>query len=204
MINVWLFWLISWDLYGLIEIYFCRDLHFFWLGNWNLFWQVLFLFVVFDFVKWWTHRGLHYFDWGWKLHKTHHSITELSFLKVLYYNPLENLVYMVTTLPVLLFFHFSGEVFLFLAILDAVFGYHNHANISVKYPKIIQKIFNTPQVHIWHHDETPEKNITGHGKNFGINLSLWDWIFGTLYFPEKNPEKIGNAVYSSFMEKIFE
>lgn len=203
LVNVWMFWLIEWNLHDRVEEYFCLDIHFLWITEWNILVQAAFLFVLFDLFRWWTHRGLHYFDWGWKLHKTHHSITEMSFLKVLHYNPLENLVYMVTTLPILLFFHFSWEVFALLAVVDAIFGYHNHANISVKYPKIIQKIFNTPQVHMWHHDESPEKNITGYGKNFGINLSLWDWIFGTLYLPEKNPEKIGNIQDKSFVETKF-
>jgi len=43
-------------------------------------------------------------------------------------------------------------------------------------------IFNSPEMHIWHHAyEWP----TGHkyGINFGLTLSIWDWMFGTGTIP---------------------
>lgn len=138
------------------------------------------------------------------MHKTHHSITDLHFLKVFYYNPLENFVYIITTLPILLFVHFSWQVFAILGIIDAIIGLLNHSNISLRIPDIFAKIINTPQVHIWHHDETDLKEKKyKYGKNFGINLSLWDWIFGTLYISNNNPEKIGNPQDRTDIEKIF-
>jgi sterol desaturase/sphingolipid hydroxylase (fatty acid hydroxylase superfamily) len=36
-------------------------------------------------------------------------------------------------------------------------------------------------MHIWHHSkELPER----HGVNFGISLSLWDYLFKTNYVPK--------------------
>ncbi len=43
-------------------------------------------------------------------------------------------------------------------------------------------ILNNPKMHIWHHaKDLPEDRP--HGMNFGITLSLWDYLFGTAYVP---------------------
>lgn len=39
-------------------------------------------------------------------------------------------------------------------------------------------ILNNPQMHIWHH----EKNLPfNYGVNFGLTLSIWDYLFQTAY-----------------------
>lgn len=185
-INSYAFWLIPWEfdkyISSVIEIPKIS------LEGFDIIIQGVFLFLLFDFVRWCTHKSLHSFSWLWKIHKTHHTIEHLSFLRVLYYNPLENFIYMITTLPLYLFFGFDGRLIFIFAMIDSIIGYMNHSNTSLRLPDAVARIINTPQVHIWHHDESHEK---GSAKNFGINLSLWDWIFGTLYINKKNPEKIG-------------
>jgi sterol desaturase/sphingolipid hydroxylase (fatty acid hydroxylase superfamily) len=43
-------------------------------------------------------------------------------------------------------------------------------------------IFNSPEMHIWHHSyELPENRR--YGVNFGLSLACWDYIFGTAYIP---------------------
>src|SRR5712692_1982808 len=45
----------------------------------------------------------------------------------------------------------------------------------------LKYLVNSPEMHVWHHvhpDAGPPD------RNFGITLSLWDWIFGTAYLPE--------------------
>ncbi len=46
----------------------------------------------------------------------------------------------------------------------------------------MKKIFNSPEMHIWHHayDLPAEKK---YGVNFGLTLAIWDYIFGTDYIP---------------------
>lgn len=47
---------------------------------------------------------------------------------------------------------------------------------------IMKYLFNSPEMHIWHHAyEVPE----GHeyGINFGLTLAIWDYIFGTAVIP---------------------
>ncbi|MFN8319194.1 MAG: sterol desaturase family protein [Saprospiraceae bacterium] len=46
----------------------------------------------------------------------------------------------------------------------------------------MKKIFNSPEMHIWHHAEVMPKDMP-YGINFGISLSLWDYVFGTARMP---------------------
>jgi sterol desaturase/sphingolipid hydroxylase (fatty acid hydroxylase superfamily) len=47
---------------------------------------------------------------------------------------------------------------------------------------IMRKLFNNPEMHIWHHAyDLPEERQTG--VNFGLTLAIWDYIFGTAYIP---------------------
>jgi sterol desaturase/sphingolipid hydroxylase (fatty acid hydroxylase superfamily) len=47
---------------------------------------------------------------------------------------------------------------------------------------IMPKIFNSPEMHIWHHAyDLPKERQTG--VNFGLTLAIWDYIFGTAYIP---------------------
>ena len=47
---------------------------------------------------------------------------------------------------------------------------------------VMKRIFNSPEMHIWHHaHDLPDDHR--YGINFGITLSLWDYLFGTAYVP---------------------
>lgn len=53
---------------------------------------------------------------------------------------------------------------------------------SIIFGKIIKYIFNSPEMHIWHHSyELPENRRSG--VNFGLTLSIWDYLFNTAYIP---------------------
>lgn len=47
---------------------------------------------------------------------------------------------------------------------------------------VMKKIFNSPEMHIWHHAYTLPSD-RHYGVNFGISLSIWDYLFGTAYVP---------------------
>ena len=57
----------------------------------------------------------------------------------------------------------------------------NHANLGWDYGPL-KYIFNNPKMHIWHHaKEMPASHPNG--INFGITLSIWDYLFGTNHIP---------------------
>lgn len=47
---------------------------------------------------------------------------------------------------------------------------------------LMKYLFNSPEMHIWHHTYTlPEERH--YGVNFGLTLGIWDYLFGTAYMP---------------------
>ena len=44
-------------------------------------------------------------------------------------------------------------------------------------------------MHLHHHAKVLPQNHS-HGVNFGISLSLWDYLFGTVYIPNDNSDLI--------------
>lgn len=46
----------------------------------------------------------------------------------------------------------------------------------------MKKIFNSPEMHIWHHAHTIPQEYK-YGINFGITLAIWDYLFKTDYVP---------------------
>ncbi len=56
---------------------------------------------------------------------------------------------------------------------------------------IMRILFNSPEMHIWHHTEDLPSDRY-YGVNFGLTLACWDYIFGTAYVPkEGRSNKLG-------------
>ena len=76
---------------------------------------------------------------------------------------------------------FLPWVYLFFIVnmLALTIGTFNHANLRLPIGPL-RYLLNSPQMHLWHHAKViPDK----YGVNYGLSLSLWDWIFGTVYWP---------------------
>jgi sterol desaturase/sphingolipid hydroxylase (fatty acid hydroxylase superfamily) len=53
---------------------------------------------------------------------------------------------------------------------------------SVALGPIMKYLFNSPEMHIWHHAYELPKGRK-YGINFGITLAIWDYLFGTAEIP---------------------
>lgn len=144
--------------------------------------QLLIFFVVLDFVQWVTHVGLHKFPVLWNFHKVHHSVKEMGFAAHLRYHWMENILYKpLKTLGVMLIGGFEPEQAYIVHFVAITIGHLNHANIKITWGPL-KYIFNNPVMHLYHHAyELPKGSF---GVNFGISLSLWDYLFGTNHVPE--------------------
>jgi sterol desaturase/sphingolipid hydroxylase (fatty acid hydroxylase superfamily) len=152
------------------------------IGTWPVWLQLLTLFVVRDFVQWNVHRLLHRVPWLWEFHKVHHSVQEMGFAAHLRYHWMETVVYRTLEYIPLAMIGFGINDFLLVHLFTIAIGHLNHANIYLPLGPL-KYILNSPQMHIWHHaEELPEKYR--HGMNFGITLSLWDYLFGTASIPK--------------------
>lgn len=64
----------------------------------------------------------------------------------------------------------------------------------------MKKIFNSPEMHIWHHAYELPANRK-YGINFGISLAIWDYIFGTAAIPHDGRDiKLGFPGDENFPE----
>jgi len=62
-------------------------------------------------------------------------------------------------------------------------GHLNHSNIKLTYGPF-KYLFNNPVMHLHHHAYSlPEGR---YGINYGISLSIWDYIFKTAHVPNED------------------
>jgi len=151
-------------------------------SSWPMWLQLLVFFVILDFVQWFTHTLLHKYSFLWKFHKVHHSVKEMGFAAHLRYHWMENIFYKpLKTFAVMILFGFEPEQAYIVHFIAITIGHFNHANIKITWGPL-KYIINNPVMHLHHHAyDVPEGR---YGVNFGISLSLWDYIFKTNYIPE--------------------
>ncbi|MET7029277.1 sterol desaturase family protein [Sediminicola luteus] len=154
------------------------------LSNLNMVFQLLIFFIVLDFVQWFTHILLHRYAFLWKFHKVHHSVKEMGFAAHLRYHWMENVFYKpLKTFGVMILGGFEPEQAYIVHFLAITIGHFNHSNIKITWGPL-KYLFNNPVMHLYHHAYTLPKGT--YGVNFGISLSLWDYIFKTNYIPEES------------------
>lgn len=143
--------------------------------------QFLIMFLVADFISWCVHILLHRVPWLWKFHKVHHSVQQMGFAAHLRYHWMETIVYNTILYLPLAMIGFSIQDWFILHVFTILIGHLNHANMRIDYGPF-RYIFNNPAMHIWHHAKVmPEAHR--YGVNFGISLSIWDYLFRTAYIP---------------------
>lgn len=69
---------------------------------------------------------------------------------------------------------------------------------------IMRKLFNSPEMHIWHHSYKLPKDRRS-GINFGLTLAIWDYLFGTAYIPHDGRDiRLGFPGIEEFPENFVE
>lgn len=144
--------------------------------------QLTIFFLVLDFVQWFTHILLHRYAFLWKFHQIHHSVKEMGFAAHLRYHWMENVFYKpLKTFGVMILGGFEPEQAYVVHFFAIAIGHLNHSNIKITWGPL-KYLLNNPVMHLYHHaHDLPEGK---YGVNFGISLSLWDYIFKTNYIPE--------------------
>lgn len=169
------------------------------LPGWS---QLLILLVVRDFVQWWVHRLLHRVNFLWEFHKVHHSVEQMGFAAHLRFHWMENIVYRTIEYIPLAMIGFGLEDFFIVHIFTLCVGHFNHSNFNIPLGPL-KYIFNNPAMHIWHHAEHLPADRK-YGVNFGLTLSIWDYIFGTAYIPhDGRDEKLGFEGIDKFPKTFF-
>lgn len=169
------------DLLGFIGLS-IENFQLFNINEFPLWVRLLVFLVIIDFVQWFTHTLLHRYDFLWNFHKVHHSVKEMGFAAHLRYHWMEPVLYnSMKYIPLAIIGGFTAKDIALVHFFNITIGHLNHANINWDYG-FLKYILNNPKMHIWHHaKELPIERRKG--VNFGITLSIWDYIFKTNYIP---------------------
>lgn len=153
------------------------------LNSWPVPLQLTLMFVIADFIQWNVHRLLHKVPWLWEFHKVHHSVKEMGFAAHLRFHWMETVIYKSIQYIPLAMIGFSIADFFIVHIIAITIGHLNHANVGWDYGPL-KYLLNNPKMHIWHHaKELPDEYPAG--VNYGLSLSIWDYVFKTAYVPEE-------------------
>jgi sterol desaturase/sphingolipid hydroxylase (fatty acid hydroxylase superfamily) len=159
------------------------------ISAWPLALQFIVFFVLRDFVEWNVHRVLHRVPWLWEFHKLHHSSERLDWLTTFRAHWGEMVIYKIVMYLPLVILGVDERVIFAILVLSLLVQEIIHANLRWDWGPF-RYIINSPRLHAWHH--AVEMHGAG-GQNFGVTLSIWDWLFGTFYSPKDGhaPAELG-------------
>lgn len=161
--------------------------------------QLPILILVFDFLQYGIHNLLHRVPVLWRFHQLHHSLEEMDWVGNWRFHWGEVIVYRVLLYVPAALLGFSDSVLFAYGIWNTFFGHFAHANLPYSAGPL-RYLVNTPAMHRWHHVHPSAGPLQ---KNFGITLSIWDWLFGTAYLPKgKGPERLGLQEQEKFPTNI--
>ncbi len=143
--------------------------------------QLLLAIVVFDFVSFLVHVGLHRSDVLWNVHKVHHSTRELDGFATTRTHPIENLLRFVPGQAVLFVVGMPVGIVAAAVAIAAIYGVSNHSNLRTNLAWL-EGVVITPRLHRSHHVPA----TTPH--NYGAIFSIWDRVLGTLVRRDTGPQ----------------
>ena len=137
-----------------------------------------------DLAQYGIHNLLHRVPWLWRFHKIHHQAPALDWMVNWHFHYAEVLVYRSLLYVPAGMLGFSGGVIFWHGVMGTAMGHFTHSNLRWNLGPL-RFVFNSPAMHLWHHAKAPKN------KNFGMVFSVWDWLFGTAHFPDRDPESLG-------------
>ena len=154
----------------------------FWPGHWPLAAQVALALVASEFALYWAHRLAHEWTPLWYFHAIHHSVERLWIVNSGRFHFVDAMKSIAPGLAILLAMGAPMDVLTWLSAVGAYIGILTHCNVEMRFGPL-SAIFNTPELHRWHHS----MDLREGNKNYGENIMLWDWVFGTWFNEKRRP-----------------
>jgi sterol desaturase/sphingolipid hydroxylase (fatty acid hydroxylase superfamily) len=135
--------------------------------------------VVFigDFFSYWRHR-LEHTRLLWPAHAIHHSDTDLTWLTINRFHPIDRVVTCTVDIALLALLGFPGWALVLNEIVRHYYGEFIHADLPWTYGPL-GRVFVSPVMHRWHH----ARDVVGAGSNFATVFSVFDQAFRTYHVP---------------------
>jgi sterol desaturase/sphingolipid hydroxylase (fatty acid hydroxylase superfamily) len=147
------------------------------LTGWPAWVEILLAMILLDLAIYTQHVIMHKMPLLWRLHRMHHSDLDFDASTALRFHPLEILLSMLLKLgAIALLGPAALAVLMFEVVLNAS-ALFNHGNVSLprRADALLRRLIVTPDMHRVHHSvKRAETN-----SNYGFNLSVWDYFFGT-------------------------
>ena len=140
---------------------------------------VTFVAVLFlgDFISYWRHRVEHT-RLFWPAHVIHHSDTDMTWLTLSRFHPINRLSTAAIDTSFLALLGFPTWALVANSLVRHYYGEFIHADLPWMYGRFT-RVFVSPVMHRWHH----ARDVTGTGSNFATIFSVLDRSFGTYYVP---------------------
>lgn len=149
---------------------------------WITFFIALFCYEAFGYIY---HRVTHTWEPLWRrIHSVHHEPETFGVALLLRLSYAEFFILQMTRVVILKACGIDPPIIISVMVISIYGGIIAHTNTSLKYG-FLNKFFNTPNVHIWHHGQGTRANYS-----FGI-LIVFDRLAGTYYCPESSPARLG-------------
>lgn len=133
-----------------------------------------------------AHRAFHAVPFLWRFHAIHHSIEEMDWLAAHRVHPVDQILTKSASFLPLFALGFSGEAVLIYVLIYQWQSVFIHSNTRIRFGPL-KWLIASPQFHHWHHANERQ----AFDKNFAAQLPLLDLIGGTLFMPQRMPERYG-------------
>jgi sterol desaturase/sphingolipid hydroxylase (fatty acid hydroxylase superfamily) len=114
----------------------------------------------------------------WPAHAVHHSDTEMTWLSLERFHPINRLTTFGIDASALLVLGLPPYAVVANSLIRHYYGYFIHADLPWTYGKW-NILLVSPAMHRWHHSA----DEVAYDSNFATVFGLWDWAFGTHYVP---------------------
>lgn len=158
------------------------------------------IFFCNEFAHYWIHRWSHEKRWLWRIHRTHHSATDLN-VSVLYrFNVFWALLLPQVWMGAFAFYMGLGGPFAAAIITTFFVNVLTHMSLRwdlwlrKRFPRteplwrVIEKVLTLPDTHHAHHAYGEGAHPNG---NYAVTLFIFDVIFGTAKIPNRKQKQFG-------------
>lgn len=133
--------------------------------------------IVFDLAIYGQHVLFHHVPLLWRLHLVHHADLDFDVTTGLRFHALEILLSALIKLAVVVVLGPAATaVVVFEILLNATSMFsHSNLRLPLTLDRWLRRVLVTPDMHRVHHSVVRKETDS----NFGFNLPLWDYLFGT-------------------------